>query len=118
MSILRWRMTFHKSDYKDVTIGSVTYYWKGVSEEDSKRITDYIAKNGAFEGGIAEIYITQDGNHFLLRFPVKKPYQDDASTIAQVEKVSREIKENVFANNPYSFQMTDEHLNVIKAFDY
>ena len=73
---------------------------------------------GAFAGGTAEIYMTKEGDRYILQFPVKKEYRNDAEIIAEVEKVSKQIRENVFANNPYSFQMTDEKLNAIKSFDY
>jgi hypothetical protein len=108
----------NKEDFDHDSQGGVTFYWKGISDEESRTIADYIVKNGAFAGGTAEIYITKDGDRYLLRFPVKKEFRNDASIIAEIEKVSKEIKENVFPNNPYSFQMTDEQLNPLKSFDY
>ena len=109
---------FSKTDYTHETVGDVNFYWKGISNVESKTIVDYISRNGTFSGGSAEIYISKDGDRYILKFPVKEEYRNDANTIAQVEKVSKEIKENVFANDPYSFQMTDEYLKAIKTFDY
>jgi hypothetical protein len=110
--------TFNKDDFDHDKAGDIAFYWKGVSDKESKVIADYIVENGAFAGGTAEIYITKEGDRYLLRFPVKKEYRDNPATIAEIERVSKQIKENVFANNPYSFQMTDEMLNPIKSFEY
>jgi hypothetical protein len=109
---------FHKADYTHEAVGDVNYYWKGISNVESKSIVDYISSNGAFSGGTAEIYITKEGDRYVVRFPVKQEYRDDAATIAQVEKVSKEIKDNVFPNDPYSFKMTDEQLTSIRSFGY
>jgi len=107
-----------KNDYTHETVGDVNFYWKDISNVEGRTIVDYISRNGAFSGGTAEIYILKEGNRYILKFPVKEEYRNDAATIAQVEKVSREIKDNVFADDLYSFQMTDEYLKAIKTFDY
>lgn len=111
-------VVFNKNDFNHEAAGGVDFYWKGISDDEGKKIADYIVQNGAFAGGTAEIYITKDGDHYLLRFPVKDEYFNDAAIIASVEKVSKEIKENVFPNDPYSFQMTDIHLKPVKTFAY
>ena len=98
--------------------GGVNFYWKGISEGESKRIAAYIAQNGSFAGGTVNLYITKEGDRYILQFPVKEEYRSDPSYIAEVEKVAKQIKENVFANTPYSFQMTDVQLNAVKSFDY
>ena len=110
--------TFNKNDYNHKAVGDVNYYWKGLSNEESTPIIDYISSNGAFSGGTAEIYITKESDRYILKFPVREEYRNDAGTIAQVEKVSKEIKDNVFPNDPYSFKMTDEKLNSLRSFDY
>lgn len=109
---------FVKADFDHDTAGDVNFYWKGISDEESKTIADYIVKNGFFAGGTAEIYMSKHGDRYLLRFPVKKEYQQDSSVINATEKVAKEIKENVFADRPYTFQMTDENLNAFKSFGY
>ncbi len=109
---------FNKADYNHQTVGDVNFYWKGLTNVESKPIIDYIVKNGAFSGGTAEIYITKDDGHYILKFPVKEEYRNDNNIITEVEKVSKEIKDNVFPNDPYSFQMTDERLSTIRTFDY
>jgi hypothetical protein len=110
--------SFNKSDFDHDTRGDVTFYWKGVSDKESKAIADYVVETGAFSGGTSEIYITKESGRYLLKFPVKEGYRNDESTIAQIEKVSKQIKENVFPNDPYSFQITDERLHATKSFDY
>ena len=110
--------TFEVSDYNHRTVGDVNFYWKGLSNVESKPIVDYISQNGAFSGGTAEIYITKEGDRYILKFPVKDEYLNDTSIISEMEKVAKEIKDNVFPNDPYSFKMTDLHLNPIRSFDY
>jgi hypothetical protein len=108
----------NKSEYDHASQGGVDFYWKGISAEEGKTITDYIVQNGSFAGGTAEIYITKDDGHYTLRFPVSSQYQNDTTIYAEIEKVSQEIKDNVFTNAPYSFQITDTYLRPIKTFDY
>jgi len=110
--------TFNASDYNHQTVGDVNFYWKGLSNVESKPIVDYISQNGSFSGGTAEIYMTKEGDRYILKFPVKEEYQNDTSIISEIEKVSKEIKDNVFPNDPYSFKMTDVHLNPLRSFDY
>jgi hypothetical protein len=107
-----------KGEFDHDEAGGVNFYWKGISDKESKIIADYIVKNGAFAGGTAEIYMTKEGDRYILQFPVLEKYRTDETTIAQIEKVAKEIKENVFADEPYSFQMVDEKLNALKSFDY
>jgi predicted small secreted protein len=107
-----------KDEYNHDKQGDVTFYWKGISDQESKFIADYIVKTGEFTGGTAEIYMMKEGDRYILKFPVKEEYRNDQPTIDEVEKVSRKIKDNVFPNNSYSFQMTDEKLTAIKSFDY
>jgi hypothetical protein len=110
--------TLTKTAFEHQTAGDVTFYWKGITDDESKTISDYIVKDGSFAGGTAEIYITKEGERYILRFPIKQEYRNDTATIAEVEKIARQIKENVFANSQYSFQITDEKLDPIKSFDY
>lgn len=108
----------NKSDYIHEAVGDVNFYWKGLSNLETKPIVDYIVQNGSFAGGTAEIYITKEDDRYIIMFPVKPEYRNDENTIAQVKKVSKEIKANVFPNDPYSFQMTDEYLKALRTFDY
>ena len=108
-----------KDDFDHNAAGGVDFYWsKNISDEESKTIADYIVKNGAFSGGTAEIYMTKEGDRYILGFPMIESARTDPSMLAEVEKVSKEIKDNVFANVPYSFYATDEQLNTVKAWDY
>jgi hypothetical protein len=110
---------FNKDDYDHDTAGGIDFYWKGIGDDESKTIADYIVKNGFFSGGgTVEIYMTKEGDRYLLQFPVKKEYEQDASVVEAIDKFSKEVKENVFADRPYTFQMTDIYLNVLKSFEY
>lgn len=110
---------FNKDDYAHDTAGGIDFYWKGISDNESKTIADYIVKNGFFSGGgTVEIYMTREGDRYLLQFPVKKEYEQDASVVDAIDKFSKEVKENVFADRAYTFQMTDIYLNVLKSFEY
>jgi hypothetical protein len=107
-----------KTSFEHESAGGVNFYWKGISDEESKTIADYIVQNGSFGGGSAEIYMTKSGDRFILRFPVIESARNDAEYVATLEKVTQQIKDNLFANLPYSFYMTDENMNTVKAWDY
>lgn len=107
-----------KSDYDHDTAGGVHFYWKDISDDESKRIADYIVENGSFAGGKSEIYMTKEGDRTILRFPVTESAGKDPSYLAKVEKVTKEIKDNVFPDTPFSFSVTDVYMNKIKTWDY
>jgi hypothetical protein len=107
-----------KEDFDHDSAGGVNFYWKGISDEESKTIADYIVKNGSFAGGTAEIYMTKEGDRYILRFPMIESARTDPAYLAEVEKVTKEIKDNVFANVPFSFMVTDERMNTVKSWDY
>ena len=110
--------TLTRGDFDHNKAGDVDFYWKGIPDEESKTIADYIVKNGSFSGGTAEIYMTKEGGRYVLRFPMIESARTDASVLATVDRVSKEIKDNVFANVPYSFIITDENLSTVKSWDY
>jgi len=110
--------TFAMGDFDHHKAGDVDFYWKDISDEESKTIADYIVKNGSFSGGTAEIYMTKEGGRYILRFPMIESARTDPSILSTVDKVSKEIKDNVFANVPYSFYVTDEQLKTVKSWDY
>ena len=107
-----------KNDFDHETTEGIDFYWKGISDEESKTIADYIVKNGSFSGGTAEIYMTKEDGRYILRFPMIESARTDPAILATVEKVSKEIKDNVFANVPFSFFATDEQMNTVKSWDY
>jgi hypothetical protein len=107
-----------KDDFDHGTAAGIDFYWKGISDEESKTIADYIVKNGAFSGGSAEIYMTKEGDRYFLRFPMKEEAINDASYFTALDKVTKEIKDNVFANVPFSFLVTDTHMTTVKSWDY
>jgi hypothetical protein len=110
---------YTKDDFDHDSEGGVNFYWtKDVSDKESKIIADYIVKNGAFTGGTAEIYMAKQDDRYILMFPIKESVRNDASYLATIEKVSKEIKDNAFANVPYSFYATDEQMHTVKAWDY
>jgi hypothetical protein len=110
--------TFNLNGFDHSSAGDVDFYWKGISDEESKTIADYIIKNGSFSGGTAELYMTKEGDRYIIRFPMIESARTDPSALATVETVSKDIKDNMFPNVPFSFFVTDEQLNTVKSWDY
>ena len=109
---------FNKNDYKHETASSVDFYWKDVSDEEARIFADYIVKDGSFSGGTAELYMTQENGRYIIKFPMIAEGRENPETLAKVEAVAKQIKDNVFANTPYSFYVTDERMVTVKAYDY
>ena len=107
-----------RSNFDHDKAGGVDFYWKDISDEESKTIADYIVENGSFAGGTAEIYMTKEDGRYILRFPMIASARTDPAYISELEKVTKQIKDNVFANEPFSFYMTDEQLTTVKSWDY
>ncbi len=108
------------SDYDHDVAGGVNFYWKGISDSESKTIADYIVKNGAFytTKGNVNIIMDKAGDKYTIKFPVADEYLKDESILQELKTVSQQIKDNVFANASYSFIMTDTKLNNIRSWDY
>ncbi|MGC4099737.1 hypothetical protein [Ferruginibacter sp.] len=104
--------------YDHDSAGGVNFYWKDISDDESKTIADYIVKNGAFSGGKAEIYMNKEDGRYVLRFPMLASALTSDTYISMVDKVSKEIKENVFADKAYSFIVTDDQLATVRKWDY
>lgn len=107
-----------KDDFKHEKIAEIDFYWLGIPDEEAKTISDYIVSNGAFSGGPVEIYMRKESGRYIIRFPMTEVARTDQATLDQVATVSKQIKDNVFQNAPYSFYVMDEKWNTIKAYDY
>lgn len=107
-----------KEDFEHDAAGGVNFYWKGISDDESKTIADYIVTNGSFSGGPSEIYMTKEAGRYILRFPVIESARTDPDYLAKLDKVTKDIKDNVFADVPFSFFVTDGQLNTVKSWDY
>ncbi len=107
-----------KEDFEHAAADGIDFYWMGITDEESKTIADYILKNGSFSGGTAEIYMTKEGDRYMIRFPVRESSRTNPSFLAQLEGVTKQIKDDLFANVPYSFIVTDEKMNTVKAWEY
>ena len=110
--------TLTKDDFDHDKAGGVDFFWRGITDQESKTIAEYIVENGAFADGTAEIYMTKEKGRYILRFPVIESARDNPAFHAELDKVTKQIKDNVFANVPYTFHMTDERLRSVKAWDY
>lgn len=110
--------TIVKEDFEHDSAGGVDFYWKGISDEESETIAKYIVENGSFAGGTAEIYMTKENDRYIIRFPVIAEARTNPAVLTKLEEVSRQIKDNVFADAAFSFCMTDERFTTIKKWDY
>ena len=79
--------TIDLSTYDHDSMGGVKFFWKGLSDDESKAIAEYIVKNGAFAGGHSEIYMTKEGDRTILKFPITASSKYDSSYVSEMEKV-------------------------------
>lgn len=107
-----------KEDFNHNNAAGIDFYWMGISDEEAKTIADYILANGSFSGGSAELYMTKDGDRNIIRFPVRETSRTDPAFIEKLGEVSSLIKKDLFANVPFSFAITDEKMNTVKAWEY
>jgi hypothetical protein len=112
------KATVNADDFDHDTAGGVNFYWKGITDDESKTIADYIVKNGSFAGGTAALYMTKEGDRYVISYPMQEAYRTDPAYLAELDKVSKQIKDNLFADKPFSFVMTDEKLSAVKKWDY
>jgi hypothetical protein len=112
------KATVNANDFDHDVAGGVNFYWKGISDDESKTIADYIVKNGSFSGENAEIYMTKEGDRYVISFPVQETSRTDPAFLTEIEKISKQIKDNVFADQSFSFAITDEQLKAVKTWDY
>jgi hypothetical protein len=107
-------------DYDSDEAGGVKFFWKDITDDESKTIADYIVKNGSFytTQGNVNIIMEKQGDRYIIKFPVADSYLEDQTTLDLLKTVSQQIKDNVFANVAYSFIMTDTNLKNIRSWDY
>ncbi|MCY7310397.1 MAG: hypothetical protein LH619_06435 [Chitinophagaceae bacterium] len=110
--------TSFKKDFDHDSIDGIDFYWRDITDDESKTIADYILKDGSFSGGSSELYMTKEDNRYMIRFPVKESSRTDPSFLARIEVITKQIKDDLFANVPFSFAITDENMNTTKAWDY
>ncbi len=106
--------------YEHEKIGNIVFYWKDIAATDEKVVSDYVVKNGAFVAtNEVNIITNKEGDRYIVRFPVGDSYSDsDTNMQNALEKVAQQIKDNVFANQHYSFIVTDTKLNKLKSWDF
>lgn len=107
-----------KDNYEHESVGDLHFYWaKNIPDEESKRIADYIVQRGAFSG-YAEFIITNENGRTTVRFPMKAEGISDPQNMAVVEAVAEDMKNKLFPDAPFSFQVLDESMNMVKTWDY
>ena len=62
--------------------------------------------------------MTKEDGRYILRFPMIASAITDPAYISELNKVTKQIKDNVFANEPFSFYVTDEEMTTVKSWDY
>jgi hypothetical protein len=97
---------------------NITFFWKGMTDKESKAIADYITQAGDLAGPPIQLFLVREGARYTIKFPVKPEYQNNESYNSAIDVVARKIKTNLFPNSPFSFQLTDEKLVTTKSFDY
>jgi len=110
--------TFKQEDFDHDSEGGMDFFWKGITDDESKKIADYLVQTGSFAGGKAQIFMTKSGDKTILRYPVKEGVANDPTYLSNIEKLAKDIKDNLFPNSPFSFQLTDKDLKTVKSFDY
>jgi len=107
------------NDLDHEAVGDVHFYWtKSMPDEESKRIADYIIQKGDFGGGTSQIIMSVENGRTIIRFPVKPEFISDAATLATIEGVAKDLKDNLFPSSPFSFQVLDPQMNTAKSWDY
>lgn len=105
-------------DWEKEEAGGVNFYWKGISDEESKKIADFIVESKDFEGGTAELFVTKEGDRYVISFPMIESARNNPTYHDEVAKVTKKIKDNVFPNDPFTFHVTDETLKAVKSWEY
>lgn len=108
----------NSDDYKNEKVGDVDFYFKNITPEESKTISDFIVKSGSFSGGSAELFITKEGDRHICRFPITDEALTDSAYMAKVEVAAKQVKDNLFADVPFSFFCTNKRYATLKAWDY
>lgn len=107
-----------KEDFEHDTAGGIDFYWYGISDQESATIAEHIVEAKYFPGPITELYMTKENERFIIRFPINETTRANPSALATIENVSKQIRDNLFANADFSFVVTDENLTTIKAWNY
>jgi hypothetical protein len=106
-----------KEDFDHDVLGGITFYWKDMEDDESKKIADYIVNKGSFNGA-PEMWMTKLNDRVILMYPLIESARSDESVMSQIDVVARDIKQNLFPNSPFSFYAVDDNLRAVRKFDY
>lgn len=98
---------------------NIMYYGKNVTEEEANGVFEYLKSSQFFsEGGHNQLIVTKGENDLAkFQFPVAKEFTNEEG-LAKIDAFVKQMKSELFPNNPLAFEVMDAELNTVKTFNY
>ena len=95
--------------------GLQLFYTDNVSEEEAKRLINYLVKSEFVDGEQKTVQLNKSGKTYEFRMVVKKGIEQDQEYIEIGKYFTIELSESVFNNSPVDIHLCDELLNTIRV---
>lgn len=95
--------------------GGELYYTKNVNEAETKKLGEYLVKEGFFDGVRKTVQLDKSGSTYQFRMVVQKEKQNDDATAEVMKTFAKEVSSAVFSNAPVEMHICDESLKTLKV---
>lgn len=95
--------------------GGDLYYTANVSEDQAKKLGDYLVKEGFYDGKPKTVQLNKNGDVIEFRFVVKEEFREDEKYLKTTRLFSHSLSRDVFDGAKVEVHVCDEKMNTLKV---
>ena len=93
--------------------GGELYYTTNVTEAETKKLGEFLVKEGFFDGVKKTVQLDKSGSTYQFRMVVQKEKQNDPGTLEVMKTFAKEVSAGVFNNAPTELHVCDDSLKTL-----
>lgn len=93
--------------------GGELYYTDKVSEQEAKKLGEYLVKQEFFDGREKTVQLDKSGSTYQFRMVVQKEKQNDEATKEMMKTFAGQLSDDVFGGAATEVHMCDEQLKTL-----
>jgi hypothetical protein len=94
------------------------YYTGNVTEDQAKKLGDYLVKEGFFDGNRKTVQLDKNGDVLQFRFVVKESFREDEKFLKTIGLFSHTLSKDVFDGAKVEVHVCDEHMKTLKVLSH
>jgi hypothetical protein len=91
------------------------YYTANVTEDQAKKLGDYLVQEGFFDGNRKTVQLDRNGDVIQFRCVVKEEYREDERQLKNLRFISHELSLNVFEGADVEVHVCDDRMKTLKV---